>query len=420
MAGSGLGELLRHRTLSAVWLSQVASNSGDFVFLVAIQWYVLASTRSVLLVGIAVAAALLPNILVAPLAGVLVDRHNRRNVLLASYAVQGAVVAAGAALFQTGHLSYVAVVVLIVALEVGHQFTTPSNSALLAVALPKEDLVAANGILESSGSANQLGSSALGGLLLAFFGLALPLTYDAVSFVVGFLLIATVPRRIGVTAPGPHGAVPSRLRRWWLELRDGGRFVRRQRLFLELAIVGVVVSFFPMGLQGLWAPYVGKVLSGTSATFGFFEASFAVGTLAGGLLMLGPARRAPAGRVLFSGLMGQAAAIAALGFVRLWWAAFVLMAVVGVSQAGVSVVGQAIQQARIPAPMFGRVSTLLSTTYNAPAPLFIVVTSAIAAATSVSTTVEVYGLAFVVCVLVAFFLAAELREAEVAPSGAAR
>jgi MFS transporter, DHA3 family, macrolide efflux protein len=410
MAQTKLGALLRHRTLSKVWLSQVASNSGDFVFLVAIQWYILTSTGSILDVGIAVATALLPNVLVAPWAGVVVDRFDRRSVVAASYAVQGGVVGLAGGLFVLHFLGYVAALLLILGLEVGHQFTGPANSALIASSVPPDDLVAANGVLSSSGSANQLGSSALGGLLLAAFGLALPLEYDALSFVVGLVLIALVPAGVGAPSRGAEGPTAAAPPGWWQDLREGFDYLRKDRLMRQIAVLGLVVSFFPMGLQGLYAPYVQHVLSGSAADFGFFEASFAFGSLAGGLAMVGTGSRWRAGRLLLVGLLGQAVMVAGLGANHLLLVAFGLGALGGAAQAVTGVAAQAVQQAKLPRRVFGRVSTLLSAITNGPAPLFIFLTAALATWISVSTTYLIYGVAFLVSVALGFVLSRDIRE----------
>jgi MFS transporter, DHA3 family, macrolide efflux protein len=288
MASAGYRRVVRNPSLLAVWLSQIASDSGDFVFLVAIVWYVLASTGSVVLVGVAFAAFLIPSIVVAPVAGVYVDRFNRRSVILSAYALQGSVLAAGGALYVGHLLVFPVVLAIILMVEVGHQFTIPANSALVGRAVPKEDLIAANGLLQSSGSTNQLGSSALGGVLVGLLGIGIPLTYDAASFAVGFAIMLVVSPRFGTPSPAPAMDPGESKSAGWLEdFREGVRYVRKDRLMLQFAVVGVIVSFFPMGLQGLWAPYVKSTLSGSASIFGFFEAAFAFGAIIGGLLIGG-------------------------------------------------------------------------------------------------------------------------------------
>jgi MFS transporter, DHA3 family, macrolide efflux protein len=418
MASAGYRRVHRNPSLLAIWLSQIASDSGDFVFLVAIVWYVLASTGSVVLVGVAFATFLIPSIVVAPVAGVYVDRFNRRSVILSAYALQGSVLVAGGALYVGHLLVFPVVFATILMVEVGHQFTIPANSALVGRAVPKEDLIAANGLLQSSGSTNQLGSSALGGVLVGLLGIGIPLTYDAASFAAGFAIMLAVSPRFGTPSPnrdqelGPPNPVGL-----LEEFRDGVRYVRKDRLILQFAIVGVVVSFFPMGLQGLWAPYVKNALSGSASLFGFFEAAFAFGAILGGLLIGGIGSRVKTGHLLFLGLLGQAISIIGLGLTREPILALACASGLGLSQAANTIPYQSLLQAKLPPNLFGRVSTLLSTLIFAPSPVIIVLSSAFASATSVTFIVVVYGIAMLGCVLVGLLLAGEIRRAEIPGSG---
>jgi len=418
MAYAGYRRVLRNPSLLAIWLSQTVSDSGDLVFLISIVWYVLLSTGSVVLVGIAFAAFLIPSILVAPIAGVYVDRFNRRSVILAAYALQGSVVAAGGALYVEHLLVFPAVLTIVLMVEIGHQFTIPANSALVGRAVPREDLIAANGLLQSSGSTNQLGSSVLGGVLIGLLGIGIPLTYDAASFAVGFVIMLAVSPRFGTPSPSPtREQEKPKPPGWFEDFRDGVRYIRRDRLMLQFAIVGVVVSFFPMGLQGLWAPYVKSALSGSASLFGFFEAAFAFGAILGGLLIGGIGSRVKAGHLLFLGLLGQAISIIGLGLTRQPIVALAFASGLGLSQATNTIPFQSLLQAKLPSHLFGRVSTLLSTLVFAPSPAIIVLSSAFASATSVTFIVEAYGVAMLGCVLVGLLLAGESRRAEIPGSG---
>ena len=97
-----------------LWLGQAVSNSGDYVFGIAVIWYILVSTESVILVGLTVALTLVPSILVAPLAGVLVDRWNRRHVLLATYAAQATLVGGAGILYVLHELGFVFALITVV------------------------------------------------------------------------------------------------------------------------------------------------------------------------------------------------------------------------------------------------------------------------------------------------------------------
>ena len=400
--------VLRNRSFLALWLGRTASASGDFVFNLAAVWFILTSTGSLILVSAAFAAIFLPQILVGPVAGAYVDRWNRRNVLLVTYALQGLLVGVAGVLYVLHHLGYLLTLATILLLEVGHQFTVPAGEAILPGAVPQRELVPANGLLSASSSANSILSTGLGGILVGLLGVAIPFEYDALSFLVGLVVIATLPAALGrptveaealpESAPAP-GLI--------IELREGAQYLRRDSLLLRLAAVGTLVSFFAMGLQALYAPYVQRNLAGGAALYGFYSVSFALGSIAGGMLVGHLGRTARTGRLIILGLVGQGVGITLLGLTHLWWVALLLAAGIGVSQETNSVPWSALLQARIPRAKYGRVSTLIGTIINAPTPASVVATAFVAGVLSIGTTYTLYGLAMLACIAVA---AASTRE----------
>src|SRR3989442_1438818 len=82
--------VLSNRSFSLLWIGQLVSQSGDFIFDVAALWLVLQLTGDTLKVGIAVAFVLLPAVVIGPFAGVYIDRFNRRDIMIAANIFQAA------------------------------------------------------------------------------------------------------------------------------------------------------------------------------------------------------------------------------------------------------------------------------------------------------------------------------------------
>lgn len=406
--------VVRNRSFLALWLGRMASFSGDAVFDLAVIWYVLVSTGSVFLVGLTVALTLVVDLVVGPVAGAVVDRWNRRTVVLVTYAGQAVVVGVAGLLYALHHLNYAIALGAVLLVEVGYQLTGPANNAMIPAAVKKAELLPANGLISGTSAANTIASTAVGGLLVGLLGFTVPFEYDAVSFVLAMGLIAALPRALGDPrgqGEGPEESAapanqPSSLPS---ELREGFAVLRRDRALLELTLLGTLVSLFAMGLQGLYAPYVQGVLHGGASLYGFLTVSFALGSVLGGLLVGRLGRRARTGRLIILGLTGQSASITALGLTRAPALALGIKAVGGVSQETNIVPWTALQQARIPRKAYGRVSTLINTIINAPAPAAILVTAYVATRIPVGTAFLLYGLAMLATVGIAVALSRELR-----------
>ena len=224
----------------------MASFSGDAVFDLAIIWYVLVSTGSVLRVGLTLAATYVVDIALGPVAGTVVDRWNRGSVVLATYAGQAVVVGVAGLLYAMHDLSYLVALSTVVLVEVGYQLTLPALNAMVPGAVRKAELLPANGLISGTSAANTIASTALGGLLVGFLGFTIPFEYDAVSFALAMGLIVVLPRALGDPHgpdAGEAGPPPSSDRLSFAgELREGLAVLRRDRALLELTLLGTLVS----------------------------------------------------------------------------------------------------------------------------------------------------------------------------------
>lgn len=406
--------IIRDRSFLVLWASQAISNSGDTIFSLAVVWYILTTTNSIILVGLVVASSFLPDILIAPFAGAYVDRVNRRSILILTYTLQAALVGMAGILYMIGKLGFVFSLMTVLGLGIGEQFTSPSNSAILPEVVSDNNLIQANGLISSSNSLNMLGGNAVGGLLMVFFGIAAPLEYDTFTFIIAALLLIILPKAFGNA--GGYLTTNENMRNRTStisQFREGIHYLRNDGLLVRLAILSTLVSFFALGLQGIYAPYVRNSLGGSAAVYGYFMASFAFGSIFGSLFVGRIGSSVRTGHLIFMGLAGQAIAIIGLGFTNSIPVALSLWAFCGISQSINTVPYQSFLQARINGSYYGRVSTLISSILNMPAPFLIIMTSVVTVSLSPTTMLSAYGIAMLLLTLVGFSSSRELRSLDI-------
>ncbi|MHB1708112.1 MAG: MFS transporter [Thermoplasmataceae archaeon] len=401
-------KILRKRNFLVLWISQTISNSGDVIFALAVIWYVLISTKSILLVGLVVASSFLPDILIAPFAGTYVDHFNRRSVLMVSYIAQSILVGGAGILYIFHDLGFAFSLVTVLGLGIGEQFATPAYSAMLPVVVERDELIQANGLISSTSSLNMLGSNAVGGLMIVFLGMGAPFEYDAITFLIAAAFLVTLPRAAGAIEKSTKTKVST-----VSELRNGYHYLRRDRLLLRLAVLSTLVSFFALGLQGIYAPYVQENLHGGAEVYGLFLSAFALGSIVGSLVIGQFGRNARTGLLIMLGLSGQAIAIMSLGLTHSTVIAISLWVICGVAQVTNMIPYQSFLQVRISPAFYGRVSTLMSAMVYMPAPLLILVTSAVTARVSPGIMLTTYGLAMLLCILVSFAASKDLRTMDI-------
>jgi MFS transporter, DHA3 family, macrolide efflux protein len=353
---------LANRRFLFLWLAQLVSQSGDFIFDVALIWLVLQLTHSAFDVGIVVSGTILPGVLLGPILGVYIDRWDRRRTLLATNLLQGAVVAALSGIILAGETTLSLVFLIVLMLGAGSNVVRVATGAYVPSVVPVEDLPPANSLLSVGGSMNQIVGLSLGGIFVALFGVTLPIEYDALSFFGAAVLLALIPA--SAAAPRAAEAVVG----FRAELAEGLAFIRQNRFMVEIIVIGVIVNFFGNGLFAILAPYTEFVLHGGAAVYGFLGASLAVGAIIGAGAMGRVDIRRTAGRYLFGGGIAIGAAVLALGFAGTVPIALALMLAFGVAVSITNIPISVVMQAKIPGRLLGRVTATFGALIMATSP----------------------------------------------------
>ena len=349
--------VLRRPAFRTFWIAQAISSVGDWLLVVALPYFVYERTGSGLATAFVFAAEVLPQIVVAPIAGVAVDRWDRRGVLLAGNLLAGGVtLALAVSSVPTG-----AVYVAIVLQSCITQVLAPARNATVPSLVPAEELPAANGLDFAGDSVTRLIGPALGGLLLSLYGIRIVLAVDAATFVVAAGLFAVaLTRRTGGVAGGDQGpSAPDESVSLWAVARGMPRVVRR-----IFALFGSV-----MAVQGVVnvviVIFVRDHLRGGAGVLGLLIAAQGVGGLIGAFV-------APKVMVRWPGASSIAPALAFAGGILLLLggapraeAAIVLMLCAGVPVTVALVAFQTTMHTEVAAGHLGRVFGLLAAAIGA-------------------------------------------------------
>lgn len=381
------------------------SQSGDFIFEVALLWLVLQATHSVFDVGLVVVAELAPIVVLGPALGVYVDRWPRRTVLIATNLAEGILVAALSGLVLAHGTDLGLILGIVIALATGGQVVRVASNAIVPQTVPTSDLAPANSLLSFSNSFNQVVGLSVGGVVVALFGVTLPIAYDAVTFLAADLILAFLPRAVGVPEPAPPGTVP----RFSSEFREGVRYLTGQRFLVEIIVLGIVVNFCANAVIALFAPYADYVLHGNSATYGFLGAGIALGGIVGAAIIGKVNTRRSAGKYLLAGAASAGGVIVAIGWTTSAPLALGEMVVLGAILAIANVPMFVLLQAKVPSRLLGRVMAVLMAFVLAAAPLGAFFAGSFAARTSVGFVYVVAGAIILATAAVGSLAMKELR-----------
>ncbi|WP_369273399.1 MFS transporter [Streptomyces sp. R11] len=337
-----------------VWSGQAISLVGNSVLRFAFVFETWSATGRATALTTLSLCALLPQVLLSPLAGAFVDRVKRRTALQVADGGGLLIVALLGVLHFTGGLHTWEVYAAVMLLGSAAAFQFPALGASVPLLVDKAQLQRANSLLASAKSTADVGGPALGGLLVAFSGLGFILVADLVSFALALVAIRVVRMR-GDTGPASKPAGGPR-KKLTAEAVEGMRFLFRypslRDLMLAFCVVNLVMVFGFAAVQ----PMVLARSGGETAALASVNTAIGVGGVAGGLLMAawsGPKNRA---RGMLLGIIGMClsaqVAMALVGGVIGWCAAILVGAALMPMINGVM---QAIVQTKVPQEWHGRV-----------------------------------------------------------------
>ena len=288
---------LRQRAFRRLWVGGLVSDLGDWTLLVALPVAVFELTGSALTTSSVFVVELLAGLLAGQLGGVLVDRWDRRRLLVATALIQAVALLP---LLLVASADQLAIVFVVAAVQSGlARLSGPAKTALVPTLVEADQLAAANGLSATADNLARLVGSPLGGLAIALVGLPGVVLIDAVTFLAAaasFVGIRTATTGHdaetakdgdGLAADGAPAPAES-LRAAWL---DGLRVIRRDgRLAAVLGIAAL--SQVAQGIfVVLFVVFVLEALDGSGTEVGLLRGVQAVGGIIGGLLVARLARR---------------------------------------------------------------------------------------------------------------------------------
>lgn len=249
--------ILQKKGLRFIFAANVISMIGSGMNSAAVAWYILQATHSEIALGTFAVVQTLPAILLLPLTGVIIDREDRRRLVMALDVIRAVVIAVVAALAFEGKARVWELYAMNMLVAAGFWMFWPTITALIQEMTPGDEFVHANTFLLAGVQGGWLIAGALVGFVYNKIGLGGVLVLDVSSYVLSFLCYFAV-RKGRHVVPRPaelHNdivAAESAVQKFFRELRDGIHFLRGHReivllgiswaLFLSAMMTGVVVT----------------------------------------------------------------------------------------------------------------------------------------------------------------------------------
>jgi MFS family permease len=337
---------------TVIWIGQIVSLLGTAMTQFGLTLWVYEVTGRATPLALVGFFFLVPIVALGPFVGVLVDRSNRKLMMMISDLAAALTTAIVLVLYATGNLQIWHLYVTATITGIFQGFQWPAYSAAISLMLPKKHYARANGMLEMAGNASAVFAPILAGVLIGPLGLVGILVIDLASAAVaiGTLLFAHIPQptrsEAGREAEGG----------FFKEMAYGFRYIFARPSLLGLQTVFLVGNFFSSIAFAVLAPMILGRTDSNELIFGSVQSAGAIGGVVGSLVMSawgGPKRRVHGVLLgwICAGLLGQT--ILGVGRALPVWA--VGMFLLAFFSPFINGSNQAIWQAKVPPDVQGRV-----------------------------------------------------------------
>jgi DHA3 family macrolide efflux protein-like MFS transporter len=360
----GFIQVLRNGRFARLWLGQVISAIGDYFYFLAVPILINKLNGSTAAIGLAMILGFaLPQLLFGIPAGVLVDRWDRRRVMIVADVLRAALVLGGLLVHNVQTIWILYAVGFMV--SVASRFFFPARSALIPALVSENELVAANGLAQLTETASLLAGPALAGFMIGWFGESVAFVVDSASFIVSALAIwsigAVMAQSAQVAPEQTARALQIPFRGLWSELVEGLRL-----LFGHPVLRGIVLSFavVHLGLGAinvLWVPLLSRNYGVGPEGMGVVDSIQGVGMAVGGFAVGWLAARFSKARIGAVGLMVVGLMLGFTGVAPSFVYIIVFSFVLGLALAPIEAALTTLMQQLTPDRSRGRVFSALGT-----------------------------------------------------------
>lgn len=346
----------RHRNFTLLWGAMATSLLGDGLFLVALAWQVYAISDGPGAMGGVGVAMTVPHVLGLLLGGVLSDRLERCKLMVLADIVRGIAIGAMGLLSLAGALQLWHIVALMAVYGAGSALFSPAFDALVPDVVPPDILTQANAVDQFvRPAALRLIGPAIGGWLVAVFGIGPAILLNAGTFAISSVLVLFLDRHQLVShhhepgEPGTHVLA---------DLKEGFWFVRHHVWLWGTFLAATFAYLLFMGPTEVLLPFVVRnIMHGSALDLGFVFASGGVGAICAAVVM--GRHGLPRRHMMFIYMAWTVSTIcvAGYGLARFPWQAMMASFAFNLFETAGTVVWLTTKQRYVPRALLGRVSS---------------------------------------------------------------
>lgn len=303
------------KTFAFIWVGQLFSTLTSSVVSFAIIFWLSVRTGSAEVLAYSTLASMMPHLVLGLFTGVLIDRWNRKRIMIIADMYVAALTAVMAVLFYTGNVHLGFIYTLLALRSIGSAFHSPAMEASVPLLAPEDKLMRVAGVNNMIFSVSTIAAPAIAALFISIFDMTWVLMLDVIGALIACtsLLFVNIPNPVKVSdsinmsdgenalagnfelskhsdVPGNliQGSLRAEFRKFFLEFRQGIHEIKKRRGIMWMFIFTVFASLAMVPVSTLFPLMTLDHFAGDTYKMSFIEITWGVGMLLGGVLMTLP------------------------------------------------------------------------------------------------------------------------------------
>jgi DHA3 family macrolide efflux protein-like MFS transporter len=304
-------KLLMNKNLALLLSGQFVSQIGDKFYMLALAIWVLDTTNSPAMMGGVLFCSFFPTFLMGFIAGAVVDKYDRKIIIVAADFIRGLVIAVVTCLYYLNLLNIHAIFISQILLSVCAAFFNPAIPAVIPQVIDKSQLARANSMTSFVRGFTSMLGPVLGGIAVATLGYAAVFAFNALSFVISaaFECFLEIPRHQNKQIERA-GIIPNVL--------EGLKYIFQFKKLIIILIMVAIIHFFVGSIEVL-IPVFSSQLAGTGAkNLGYIQTFFGLGTVLAALMISFYNINGKEVRLLFGGVFAFGTVCLVIAYVSIW------------------------------------------------------------------------------------------------------
>ena len=290
------GEIIKEREYRKLIFATVINRFGDSVDAIAFTWLVYQITHSAAWSAIVFALNTLPNVVVQPFAGAIVEKMNKKHVIVATHLLRAVIITLFALLYRAGLVNALVMAIFTLVITTVESFNLPATSAFTIQVVKKEHMTCGMSLNSMLSSAASLAGTGAAGMIIATAGVSTAMMIDVVTFAVAAALIGAMKvGRAKVTKAAQNEASKTTSEAGETENKkeqskiefflEGFRYVASSRVICNYGLLAVALNFMLIPINALQAPIASEIFKMGGEILSIAGAFAAIGGIAGSALV---------------------------------------------------------------------------------------------------------------------------------------